>query len=207
MKTRIISNLLIVVSLISLSCSEDGPAGPSGPAGAAGVPGPTGATGATGATGTANVIYGEWFTPATYETTTIFGTKHFAHTVTVPEFTQEVLDSGAVLVYAKLHGYNPLIWPRDQVGQLPITVTYLNGAVSVYDTWSAFAAVGTLKIDFVNSDNIYANISNAHQFRYIVIPGGVAASAGGRVAPSDEALARLRAMSYEEAMAVLGIPE
>lgn len=206
MKIRIIFNLLIVISLISLSCSEDGPAGPAGPSGPAGVAGPTGATGATGATGTANVIYGEWFTPATYEATTIFGMKHFAHTLTVPEFTQEVLDSGAVLVYAKLQGYNPLIWPHDQVGQLALTITYLSGS-SVYDTWSAFAAEGSLKIDFVNSNNIYTSISNAHQFRYIVIPGGVAASAGGRVAQFDETLARLRAMSYEEAMAVLGIPE
>lgn len=200
-----IAYLLIVISFITLSCSEEGPAGPAGPAGPTGATGAQGPAGATGATGTANVIYGAWFTPATYEVATVFGIKKFTHTVEVPELTQEVLDNGVVLVYAKLLGYVSSIWPADQVGQLPITLTYVSGS-TVYDTWSAFTSVGNLKIEFANSGNIYSSINNSHQFRFIVIPGGVAAS-DGRLANNDETIARLRAMTYREAMAFLGIPE
>lgn len=198
MKLRIIAQLLIVISFMSLSCSEEGPAGPAGATGA------TGAAGPTGATGTANVIYVSWFTPSSYEATTIFGITHFTHSEAAPELTQEVLDNGVVLVYAKLLGYNILLWPADQVGQLPITLTYTTSSTE-YDTWSAFASVGNLTIDFLNSINHYSSIITKHQFRYVVIPGGVAASDGGRVASYD--LARLQAMPYEDAMAALGIPE
>lgn len=202
-----IASLLIVISFITLSCSEEGPAGPAGPAGPTGATGATGAlgaTGATGPTGTANVVYGEWYTPAAYDVTTVFGMKKFTNTVAVPEITQELLDNGVVLVYGKLLGYNPSIWPAGQVSQLPITLTYVSGS-TVYDTWSALATVGNLKIEFVNSGNIYNSISNAHQFRFVAIPGGVAA-AGGRLANSD-IIARVKAMPYAEAMAFLGIPE
>lgn len=204
MKSRI-ACLLIVISFITLSCSEEGPAGPAGPAGPTGATGPQGPAGETGATGTANVIYGAWFTPEEYEVTTVYSMKKFTYTAEVPELTQEVLDNGVVLVYAKLIGYVASIWPAGQVGQLPITLTYTSGS-TVYDTWSAFSTVGNLKIEFVNSGNIYSTINTSHQFRYIVIPGGVAAS-GGRLANNDETISRLRTMTYKEAMAFLGIPE
>jgi hypothetical protein len=64
---------------------------------------------------------------------------------------------------------------------------------------------GNLKIDFINSANYYSSIATAHKFRFIVIPGGVAASDGGRV--TGDTLDRLRVMSYEDVIAKFNIPE
>lgn len=201
MKLLINLQLLLITLLLGAGCADDGAQGPAGPAG------PVGPAGPTGATGSPNVIYGSWFTPGTYDATTIFSIKTFTHTEEVPEITEEILNTGVVLVYAKLNGYTTTIWPTDQVGLLPITLTYVDGS-TVWDTWSATTSVGELKIAFVNSGNIYGSISNQHQFRYVIIPGGVAAS-GGRVAGqlNGDDLARLRTMPYAEAMAFLGIPD
>ena len=198
------SILPVVFTLLMFGCADDGPAGPAGPTGAAG---PVGATGATGATGTANVIYGSWFKPASYDMTTIFGVKTFTHTEAIPAITQEVLDKGVVLIYAKLLGYSATLWPVNQVGQLPITLTYSQGAQMQYDNWSANASVGNLKITFVNSVNYYNTISAQHEFRYVIIPGGVAAAGGRAASVQADYIARLQAMSYSEAMAELGVPE
>ena len=46
------------------------------------------------------------------------------------------------------------------------------------DTWSAYASPGNLKIRFVNDKNSYPSIATAHQFRYIIIPGGIPAGRG-----------------------------
>jgi hypothetical protein len=152
-----------------------------------------GEDGAPGKTGTANVRYSEWFTPATYTKDTIFGIWGFYNVKQAPGITQQVLDSGTVFTFAKLKGYNTLIWPAEQVGQLPISLTYVQGGTQT-DTWSAAASIGSLKIRFVNDHNIYNTIANAHQFRYIIIPGGLP---GGRTIP----------LSYEEICRKYNVPE
>ncbi len=65
--------------------------------------------------------------PSTYVKDTVFGIWGFNHDRSVPEITQAVLDSGAVLTYAKLKGYNPLVWPAGQVAPMPIQLTYMQG--------------------------------------------------------------------------------
>ena len=147
--------ILIVVIFIMQSCKK----------------GDTGPAGANGATGTANVSYSEWFTATSYVKDTVFGIWGFTHTRSAPAITQAILDSGSVLVYAKLLGYNPLVWPTSQVGQLPITLTYVQSGVNV-DTWSARISEGNIRIRFVNDKNTYGSIATTHQFRYIIIPGG-----------------------------------
>ena len=134
--------------------------------------GPAGTTGATGATGSANVIYSAWFTPSAYVKDTVFGTWGFTYTKAVAEITQPVLDSGVVLTFGKLDGYVTSIWPTSQVAQLPITILYMDGSTPVNDTWSALATLGQLKIQLQDDHNVYGSISNLHQFRYIIIPGG-----------------------------------
>ena len=47
------------------------------------------------------------------------------------------------------------------------------------DTWSANVTLGNIQIDLVSSLNVYNGISNAHQFRYVIIPGGVATTGRG----------------------------
>jgi len=174
--------LAIAFMLFATSCGKDGAVGPQGPAGptgptgtvgTAGTNGAAGATGATGATGTANVIYSDWFTPATYAKTTIFGTVHFDADQAASGITQAIIDKGTVLVYGKLNGYNPVIWPTGQVSALPIEITYMNGTTQNIDSWSSLITLGNVRIDLASSSNAYASISNAHQFRYVIIPGGV----------------------------------
>jgi hypothetical protein len=130
-----------------------------------------GDTGPQGPKGNANVMYSPWFTPATYKKDTVFGVWGFNYSQPVAAITQAILDSGTVLTFGKLNGYNGLIWPQGQVAQLPITLTY-NLAGITSDTWSALATAGDLRIRFVNDRNSYTTISTAHQFRYIIIPGG-----------------------------------
>ena len=54
-----------------------------------------------GPPGTANVKFSEWFTPATYKKDTLFGIWGFSYNKEAKAITQNVLDSGTVLVFAK----------------------------------------------------------------------------------------------------------
>jgi hypothetical protein len=166
---------IIAVLLIISSCTKEGDAGPQGPE------------------GNANVIYSNWYTPSTYKKDTIFGIWGFSHTQAAPAITQAVLDSGTVLVFGKMLGYNPAVWPTGTVGQLPIMINYMQGGLQV-DTWQYYATVGNLRIRFTNDHNIYTSIANQHQFRYIIIPGST---------PSG----RMRQMTYEEVCGKYNIPD
>ena len=210
--------LAVAVTLMVLIAScQKGDTGPAGPAGSTGAAGPAGATGATGATGTANVIYSDWFTPATYKKDTVFGSWGFNYDKADAAITQKIIDSGTVITYGKLDGYNPSIWPTAQVAALPILITYLDGSSSNIDTWSALLTPGNLRIRLVSSLNAYGSISNAHKFRYVIIPGGVksttaykqgAISSSGKqisVADLNAVVQNYQQMSYTEICQRLGI--
>jgi hypothetical protein len=194
MKTQRYLFLLSIICLSSLlvKCKkgDDGPIGPAGEKGATGAAGAngangtngaTGATGPAGATGTANVIYSDWITPAAYTRTTIFSTYNFTYDIAASKITQAVLDKGTVLVYGKLAGYNPLIWPTGQVSVLPIVINYLSGTTPEIDTWSARTTVGKIQIHMTNNNNVYPDISNAHSFRYVIIPGSILTTATTKI--------------------------
>ncbi|HWZ02748.1 MAG TPA: hypothetical protein VNX40_04000, partial [Mucilaginibacter sp.] len=53
----------------------------------------------------------------------------------------------------------------------------VDGSTDDIDTWSAFVTLGNIKIDLVSNLNAYGSISNAHQFRYVIIPGAVLTAA------------------------------
>ncbi|MCW3119406.1 MAG: hypothetical protein JWM28_3488 [Chitinophagaceae bacterium] len=186
MKQNILFVLCSVILLTVGSCKK-GDIGPQG------TTGPQGPAGPQGAIGTANVIYSDWFTPAVYTKDTIFGIWGFNYNQAATAITQQVLDSGAVLTFGKLHGYNPGIWPAGQVAQLPVNLTYIVGS-TMTDTWSALATVGNLKIRFVNDLNFYNSISTSHQFRFIVVPSGIPG-------------ARMEQLTYQEICKKYSIPE
>jgi len=201
---------VLICSLLLLSCKK----GDTGPAGAAGPAGPTGIT------GSANVIYSAWFTPATYVKDTVFGTYDFIYDKATTDITQPILDSGLVLVYGKLDGYNTSIWPTAQVAALPISITYMSGSTPNIDTWSALATVGNLRIQLQSSLNAYGSISNAHKFRYILVPGGLKSTVASvkpglqsvngiqlDVASVKAVINNYGQMSYAEVCQRLGIPE
>src|ERR1700720_2689117 len=132
---------MLVLSLFTLLLFSSCKKGDTGPAGATGAAGAAGSAGPTGATGSANVIYSAWFTPDTYVKDTVFNLYGFYYNKATTDITQAVLDSGVVLTYGKLDGYNSVIWPTAQVSQLPIVVSYKFSSQSVTynDTWSALA--------------------------------------------------------------------
>lgn len=150
--------------------------------------------GDTGPAGTANVMYSDWFTATPWAQTTVFGMKNFDYTKAAPGITQNVIDSGVVLVFGKMSGYSASIWPAGQVSQLPILLSYVQSGTQT-DTWSAYTTPGNIRINFVNSTNYYSSISTAHSFRYVIVPGAV--KTGRRV--------DFRSMNYDEVCNYLNI--
>jgi hypothetical protein len=193
--------LFLFISYALISCKK-GDTGPAGPA------------------GSTNVVYSDWFTPPSYIKDTIFGTWGFDYNKAVTEITQQVIDSGAVITFGKLDGYVTSVWPTNQVAPLPILITYMDGSSPNIDTWSAYLTPGNLRINLVSSLNAYGSISNAHQFRYVIIPSGGTKndasvqpgliSASGKQ-PDASALhvvvQNYKQMSYAEICQRLGIPE
>jgi len=182
--------LVLIVATVFVACKK-GDVGPQGPEGPAGPQGPQGSP---------NVKYSTWFTPNAYTLTTVFGVKNFTYEKSAPEITQPILDSGLVIVFGKLLGYTPSVWPTNQVSQLPISLTYVQSGSTMTDTWSALTAPQKLTIRFVNDKNDYNVIATAHQFRYVIVPGGVKIS--GRAAEGN-----YQQMSYSELCTLFGIPE
>jgi hypothetical protein len=211
--------LPLTLSVLLFSCSK-GDQGPVGSTGATGAAGAAGATGAQGPAGSANVIYSQWFTPPAYTKDTIFGIYGLYYRKATTDITQAILDSGIILTYGKLDGYTTVIWPTNQVEQLPITVTYQEGSTTYIDTWQALDSLGNLKILFQDDLNLYNGISNAHQFRYIIIPGGQKSAVASVSTPIyygngrrldanavNGVIRNYKTMSYAQVCARLGIEE
>lgn len=173
--------MLTVVSLFTIACSkpEDGAPGPAG---------------------TANVMYSNWQTASTWTKTTSFGVINFSYDIPAPKITTDILNTGEVLVYAKLNGYNSGLGLMDNPVKLTYNITYSDGTIST-DTWSFITSLGNIKINFVNNQNLYQSISILHQFRYIIIPGGTPVATGKQAQPD------LKKMSYAEVCQYCQIPE
>ena len=182
--------LTFVLVIASCKKGDTGPAGPAGPQGS------QGQQGVQGTKGTANVIYSDWFTASPWVKDTVFDIFGFNYNTATTDITQQVLDSGTVLTFGKLAGYNTLIWPTGQVAQLPINISYKfsPAGITYTDTWSSLVTPGNVHIRFVDDQNYYGSIATSHQFRYIIIPGGVAAS-------------RIAQLSYKELCRQYNIPE
>ncbi len=196
--------LLALVILFTFSCAEDGAVGPQGPAGQNGT---NGTDGQDGQDGNANVMSSDWFTPSSYALSTGFrGTNLLDHDQSVAEITQDIIDTGVVLVYGNLDGYVTSIWPLNQIALLPIVVTYGTSAAQI-DTWTAMLSVGNIKIRFINNNNLYTSLAASHKFRYIIIPSS--GSTSGRIA--NESIADILANTgvdinnYDEVAGYYGI--
>lgn len=75
-----------------------------------------------------------------------------------------------VLVYAKLNGYVPKIWPTDKVALLPITVIYHALGAEQVNTWNALISEGNILIRDIENTDIHDGNSPYHRFRYVIIP-------------------------------------
>ena len=156
----------VAASILFASCSKEGPAGAAGPAGPAG---PAGGQGPKGDDGTANVIYSEWLDVA-YEADTLhdgatIDTIGFITTIDVPQLDNAILTSGEIKAYVNLNSADePVIAP----------IPY----------FSIFDGVSIEPVYYLNSIELYSNLDAStitsqgvkfRQYRYILIPGGVAA--------------------------------
>lgn len=160
-----LSLVVLCVSLLLNSCSKgsDGAAGATGPAGPAGPAGPTGAT------GSANVIYSAWL-DVTY---TLNTTDSFYYaTITAPRLVDSILQKGTVMTYVNAGSTaSPTVLPlpyTDLVSFLFIDVAYTLGKINL-------SSDGNISTTTTSGTKI-------QQYRYIIIPGGVAS---GRAATVD----------------------
>jgi hypothetical protein len=220
-KFRLLSLLLLAITFIVINCTKEGPEGPvgangpQGPAGAngtngtngtngapgpAGPTGPQGPAGATGPAGSANVIYSAWQTPASWRDTILEGaTNYKVGNVTATSITSAILDQGVILAYEKFGTDGPF----------PLPQTLYSGFGSLNITLSYLPAVGKMFYTQFTSDNSGSLTAGSRQYRWIVIPGGIA---GGRMVSGQATYFgythnQLKAMSYHDVCKLLNIPE
>jgi hypothetical protein len=181
MKKQFTLAILMIGLVFAQACK--GPEGPQGPAGVS-TPGKDGAAGPAGPAGSANVFYSSWAKAGTWSKTNFNSIVRSYIDVTAPRITQDILDKGVVLVYAKVNvGDN-------NVRQLPLSIK--SQFTEEYIDFSL--NVNTLRIW---STPIEATVEPAttYEFRYVVIPGGQA------VRMNYEKL------SYEEAKTLFNIKD
>jgi hypothetical protein len=195
MKTKIYLLTAIAAIAIFASCKE-GPEGPQGPAGPAGP---------QGSAGTNTVVYSNWtnFTAATWSPFNALDIATY-NISGISALNQTMLDRGAVKVFIKKTGNATQVFP------LPLI--FEQTAVDVYNLDHSFALNQiTLRcLDLGGSPNPAALLASFGQYRYVLIPGGVAGvAAGGSNRPFYNGYSReqLDAMSYAELCKVLEIPE
>ncbi len=177
--TRLVT--LVVLSVALFSCEgEDGAIGPQGEQGE------QGSQGEQGEPGTANVIYSDWI-DSEFENDITDGFDAF--NIDAPEITQEILDTGTILVYARS--------TTNTIYQVPVTFYGILNESYFFRVINA----GTLNIgvEGIGTNNIGEPFLN-DVFRYIIIPGEVA----GNNSKSVENLAN---MSYKELATLFNISE
>lgn len=138
-----------------------------------------------------------------------------ALSLTIPDesLTDESIKNSILLVYCKLNGYSPAIWPTGKVALMRAMLSYKLGNNIRTDVWSALPVPGELKILLTNPDNEYDpwGESNLHSFRYIMVPKYDPSGTGRKPADgSSNLLSRfsetdLRTMSYEQLCEIAGL--
>jgi hypothetical protein len=173
---------ILLVAISTISCSSD-----DGTDGINGVDGQPGATGATGATGTANVIYSAWITAPTAAAETIDGTSGMSTTINAPQLSEDILAKGTILVYMSY-------------GTGTFTLPYTSLAGGTANTITAISTAKKIKLfRFTHSGAGTVGLPTTLSWRYILIPGGVAA------ATAKTANVDYSKMSYEEVCAHFNI--
>lgn len=144
--------------------------------------GDDGKDGADGAPGTANVIYSEWITAPAATAETIDGTSGLSTSIEAPELSADILSKGTILVYMSFgSGVN--------IYKLPYTST-AGGSVNTITAISSLQKIKLFRFKHAN-DGTTVNLPTSLNWRYVLIPGGVAAGA-------KSAKPNYSKMSYEE---------
>jgi hypothetical protein len=182
--------LAFAVSLTLLTaCSKEGPTGPKGDAGPAGPAGPTGNTGETGAqgpAGTANVIYSSWRYATNFNDSTMDASNiKVGYLFNVASLNTTNVNNADVKVFFTYGG-----------GVFPLPYTsYAGGKVNTISFVPMVNKILVYRFTHDNSNTV--NLSTILQYRYIIIPGGVA----GRT------VAKINWDNYAEVAAYLNIKD
>ena len=154
MKSLKIIFSILLVAISTISCSSDD-----------GTDGVDGAPGEKGATGTANVIYSAWLTAPTAVAETVDGTSGMSTSLNAPELSEDILSKGTILVYVSF-------------GSGTFTLPYTSTAGGFANTLTAVSSLKKIKLfRFRHDQGGTVNIPTSLSWRYILIPGGVAATA------------------------------
>ncbi len=166
---------IFLLAISTISCSGDD-----------GTDGVNGADGAPGAAGTANVIYSAWLTAPAAAAETIDGTAGMSTTINAPELSTDILSKGTILVYVSF-------------GSGTYTLPYTSTAGGFANTITAISNPQKIKLfRFRHDGGGTVNLPTTLSWRYILIPGGVTATA--KTAKLDYSK-----MSYEEVCARFNI--
>lgn len=158
---RVPQLMLFVVSILLLTaCSKEGPQGPQGDKGETGA---TGAIGPVGETGSTDVIYSKWVYAHTFGDSTIDNSAIKVGYIDAPKLTSTMLNSGEVKVYFTYGGGTFILPYTSNAGGKPNIISY----TPMLNKILAYRFV------FDNSNSIA--LSTLLQYRYVIIPGGVAA--------------------------------
>ena len=168
---------IFLLAISTISCSGDD-----------GADGTNGTDGAPGATGTANVIYSAWMTAPAAVAETVDGTSGLSTTINAPQLSADILAKGTVLVYMSFGG---------GTYQLPYTST-AGGSINTITAISSVQKIKLFRFKHV-ADGTTVALPTTLNWRYILIPGGVAASTSKTVKVDYSK------MSYEEVCAYLKI--
>lgn len=148
--------LALLLALSTAACDIDsltgpeGPQGPEGPAGPAGPPGAQGQGGGTSPISRTLTIANASYVPGFSVSFTSNGRmQRPARVVTVADarITQEVIESGAILLYVQVPEVLDLTSTSVQWTPLPFQILRLTGAASFW-TWSYDVRPGQLRILF-----------------------------------------------------------
>jgi Collagen triple helix repeat (20 copies) len=175
-----------------------GPAGPQGATGLQGPAGPAGPAGPQGVPGTANVIYSSWAAPQfSWRDTSLGGSNYRINHSNAVSITANVLAQGVVLVYVRnTFGTNDGPFP------LPLTQSIFSTNITI----SFLPAVGKIFYTGYTFDNLATQTPTQREFRWVVIPGGVA---GGRLTSGPAAgytVNQVKTMSYSQIASIFNIP-
>jgi len=175
--------ICILCAALIAGCKEgdEGPQGPEGPQGL------QGEKGDKGEPGTANVIYSEWtaFEFSQWELVNEFGRQTRIYEIPEPAVTDDIINTGFVMVYVRFAG-----------SQAPRPLPYTGYGTSTSKDQHIYFRLQTalIVIIFHNlGDQLDPGpFGSGNEYRYIIIPGGVAAN--GRIdktaIPSYEELCR-----------------
>jgi hypothetical protein len=212
-KIPILSLIILASVFLVVSCTKEGPVGPPGSTGAQGPPGinggsgsvgptgpqgPAGPSGPAGPAGSVNVIYSSWFAASTLtwaDSTHAYDGVISRGNKAAPGVTTAVIDNGVVLAYY-----------RDaSAGTTQLPYTY--GTTANLRKFSNILKSGTITFYAANlTTGTATGIVPPGDFRYIIIPGGLA---GGRLmngAAAGYSAEQLKGLTYQQVLDLFHIP-